>query len=121
MTKRFTLEVGRWYACEFIGDEFEVGSSAHSPIRTDGLEPVRLQNRQFRLHFYHSNYPEGVRDKVYTLETIHRGQSYILAKSSEHDPTRFLLVCDIDAGWLDRHFPQMAIVGDIQEWLTKNC
>ncbi|MBX6323658.1 MAG: hypothetical protein IRY94_17720 [Rhodospirillaceae bacterium] len=40
---RFTLTSGRWYACQFIGDEFTEGglmSYVYSPIRVDRLEPL---------------------------------------------------------------------------------
>jgi hypothetical protein len=119
---RFTLEPRRWYACELIGDEFTEDKCSYSPIKVHQVKPAKTGNRTFALEFYHANYPEGVRDKVYQLQTIERGRSLLLAKSLEHNPPRFLQIYEITAEWVSRHFrdthpdPQ-----DIQGWLNKNA
>ena len=73
---RFTLIPGHWYAVEFIGDEFSVADDfrSHSAIRVDSVITAPGGQRCFDLSFYHANYPEGVRDKVYTLQTVEAGQ-----------------------------------------------
>ena len=48
-----------------------------------------------QVDFYHANYPEGVRDKTYTLENIECGSGFLLAKSVEHDPVRFVIIYDM--------------------------
>ena len=119
---RFTLEIRRWYACEFIGDEFSADKCSYSPIMVDKLETLGDGSRTFVLSFYHANYPEGVRGKVYRLQTLERGQTYLLARSLDHDPRRVLQIYDIDAAWLERHFPGMEPVrGDVQAWLETNA
>ncbi len=118
--ERFTLQPGRWYACELIGDEFDEDQCSYSPIRVDAVVPEGKGSRCLELQFYHANYPEGVRDKRYRLQTVHRGRSYLLAKSTEHDPVRFFQIYEIDGEWLVRHGePQLRMLGDIQESLTR--
>lgn len=102
---KFTLETNRWYACEFIGDEFGNDLCSYSPIKIFAIEPLKKGSRGLRLDFYHSNYPEGVRDKSYTLQTIERGERFHLAKSVAHNPVRILLIYDINREWIMRHFP----------------
>jgi hypothetical protein len=115
---RFTLKSGRWYACEFIGDEFDEDKCSYSPIRIKRVE--RIGDRTFRLHFYHANYPEGVRDKTYTLKTITRGKSFLLSKSVDHQPLRILQIYEINWTWVRRHFSGITQEdADIQEWLER--
>ena len=118
MTDRFTLQRGKWYACEIIGDEFSEDCCSYTPIRVYHVEPLKKGDQTFNLHFYHANYPEGVRDKQYTLRTIERGQKYILAKSIDNKPSRIFLLYDIDIVWIERHFPNMTVDrDDVQAWL----
>ena len=115
---RFTLEPRRWYACELIGDEFGEDKCSYSPIKVYQVKALGDGSRTFVLSFYHANYPAGVQDKTYRLQTIERGRTYLLARSLEHEPTRVLQIYDIDAHWLERHFPGMKPVrGDIQTWM----
>jgi hypothetical protein len=52
--KRFTLERGKWYACELIGDDFTEAHSSdlcsYSPIKVEGVFPLRSGDRTFRFH-----------------------------------------------------------------------
>jgi hypothetical protein len=118
---RYTLQPNQWYACEFIGDQFDEDRTSYSPIRVNNFETLGTGRRQFRLSFYHANYPAGVRDKSYELETIERGTRFLLARSAEHQPTRILLIYDIDWNWLQRHFQRLSHEKiDIQLWLDQN-
>lgn len=105
----FTMETGRWYACESIGDEFtwEHDLRSYSPIRVDELEPLKTGDQQFELRFVHGNYPSGVQDKVYRLQTLHRGDLYMLVRSLNHTPTRLLLIYGLAPDWIQRHFPNI--------------
>lgn len=118
---QFTLERGTWYACEFIGDEFDEDRCSYSPIRIKEISPLKTGRGLIRLDFYHANYPEGVRDKSYELVMLERGSRYILAISRNHDPARVMQIYDIDWLWMNRHFP---VTGDrsveIQSWLSRN-
>lgn len=124
--KRFTLERGKWYACEFIGDEFtEVFGTdlcSYSPIKVHNVTPLQSGKRTFRLDFYHANYPQGVQGKEYTLRTIERGASMLLARSTEHDPVRILQIYDITPEWVMAHFPGWNPTrDDVQGWLDRNA
>ena len=120
---RFTLKTDRWYACELIGDEFADTSDkcSYSPIKVLRITPLHSGSRTFRLHFYHANYPEGVRDNQYTLQTVERGETFILAKSLDHDPPRYLQIYDIDRDWMERHFPEFPVEGDVQDYLDRHA
>ncbi|BCG47930.1 hypothetical protein GEOBRER4_n2783 [Citrifermentans bremense] len=76
--------------------------------------------RTFNLHFYHANYPEGVRDKVYKLQTIERTKRFLLARSLDHQPVRILLIFDISAEWLKAHYPGLRLDGPLEAWLDRN-
>lgn len=119
---RFTLVPHHWYACELIGGEFDEDRCSYSPIRIGSVRPQRTGKRTFALDFYHASYPEGVRDKTYQLETIERGERYILAKSIDHHPVRLLLIYEVDWSWLERHCtitPDRAM--SVGSWLQEHA
>ena len=119
---RFTLNNETWYACEFIGDEFQEDCCSYSPIKVRDVVPLRTGGGKFRLAFYHANYPAGVREKEYELAMIERGQTFLLAKSVEHDPPRILQIYDIDWNWVVRHFHASGGNNDdVQRWLETNA
>lgn len=118
---QFTLELGNWYACEFIGDEFDDDSCSYSPIKVNEMSPLKSGRGTFQLAFYHANYPEGVRDKSYELEMLERGSRYLLAISKKHNPARVMQIYEIDWAWMNRHFPSCDTSSeDIQTWLSRN-
>jgi len=95
----------------FLGDEYDASamcSLSPSPIRVDCLNPLATGDRTFELEFFHANYPEGVQSKTLQLQTIHRGESGILARSKDHSPPRFLYMTDLTSAWLEHNFPQFA-------------
>lgn len=120
---RFTLQPRRWYAAEFIGEEFGDKLRSYSPIRVHAVTPAHSGSRQFVLAFYHANYPEGVRDKRYTLETIERSRTFILARSIEHNPVRLLMIYDVSWHWLQAHFSTALSrdLPDLQDWLCAHA
>ena len=119
---RFTLERGRWYAAELMGAFFEERIRSYSPIKVLSIDPRRDGRRTFELGFYHANYPEGVRDKRYTLRTLERNDWFLLAKSLDHDPTRLLLIHEITAPWLTVHFGvPLEDITDPASWLDRHA
>ncbi|WP_336365469.1 hypothetical protein [Marinobacter sp. C2H3] len=117
---RFALKKSRWYAAEIIGEEFGAEIRSYSPIRVDEITP--RGNRRFEVQFYHANYPEGVRNKVYELQTLERSKNFVLARSSPHQPTRWLLIYAITAEWLNKHFGVAKDeVLDVETWLERNA
>ena len=121
---RFTLRPGEWYAVEFIGDEFGIDGElrSRSAIRVEEITLSHTGQRQFELSFYHANYPAGVQGKIYTLQTLERGEHYILARSADHTPARVMLIYDITWEWLRTHFgvPQPSDSEDMRRWLNLN-
>lgn len=112
---RFTLVPRRWYALLLLGDEFDASalcSLSPSPIYVERISPRHTGERQFELAFFHATYPAGVQGKVYTLRTIHRGQSMLLAESKEHDPPRFLYLTELTLDWLRHWFLAWCAAGD---------
>jgi len=104
--ERFTVREGKWYALEFIGDEFfHLGSYRYSPIQIINVHPLKTGQGIFILSFFHANYPQGVNDKTYKLKTIERGELYILAASTQHNPKRIVHIFDITYSWFKEHFP----------------
>ncbi|MCC6414589.1 MAG: hypothetical protein IT582_01590 [Opitutaceae bacterium] len=124
-TARFTLQPGQWYAAVITGDEFatEPDLGDYSPIRVDRIETQNTGRRCFQLHFYHANYPEGVRHKLYSLQTLERGAHYLLARSTDHSTPRLLLIYAISWRWLQAHFRVVPPGGDrdIQRWLATHA
>ena len=117
---RFSLEPGRWYATELLGQEFGSEIRSYSPIRVEALTP--RGGRRFSLAFYHANYPEGVRDKAYELETLERNAAFILARSTAHTPARLMLIYGVTSAWLTEHFGVVVPESeDPQEWLARNA
>ncbi len=122
MTKRrFTLDEGQWYAVEFLGDEFvDFEEAKYSPLRVISLLPTKTGKRVFKLEFYHANYPQGVQGKSYVLETIERGEEFMLAKSLEHTPARILYIRHIDWDWLHKHFGHLFRNQIEKNWTMEN-
>ena len=119
---RFSLRKNEWYACEFIGDEFDEDKCSYSPIRILDIKTLNSGKREYLLNFYHANYPEGVRDKEYKLRTIERGKTYLLAKAIDYSPPRFLQIYNINNNWLERHFGcELDKRIDCKEWLNRHA
>ena len=117
---RFRLDRGTWYAAEILGEGLIRSGHRYSPIRADQITPLKTGNRIFELQFLHANYPEGVQDKTYRLQTLHAGEEYLLTKSLGPGPTRFLLIYDIDAEWINQHFKFELTQGEsAAAWLNK--
>ena len=117
---RFRLDRGTWYAAEILGDGLIRSGHRYSPIHVDQITPLKTGNRIFELKFLHANYPAGVQDKTYRLQTLHAGQKYLLTKSLGPGPTRFLLIYDIDAEWLRQHFKiELSRNETILDWLNR--
>ena len=119
---RFSLEPNRWYAAEIIGEEFAETIRSHSPIKVRRLMPESKGGRCFSLEFYHANYPEGVRDKIYRLRTIERNKEFMLAVSTEHNPRRYLLIHPISVEWLKNTYRVDVESGmAAEDWLERHA
>ncbi|MDN7125668.1 hypothetical protein J6I90_12320 [Pseudidiomarina sp. 1APP75-32.1] len=53
---------------------------------------------------------------------VERTRSFILAKTTEHPVTRYLLIYSIDGDWLRKHFNvELARSERVDEWLEKHA
>ena len=77
---RFTLEPLNWYAMELLSPDFGSEVRRCSPIRVDALAIATSGSRRFDLSFFHAAYPEGVQNKVYTIQTIQRSDHFLLGR-----------------------------------------
>jgi hypothetical protein len=99
---RFTLERDNWYAMEIISPEFGADVRAYSPVKVYGVSPYGGGKRRFELEFFHANYPAGVQQKTYVVETIGRKKNYLLGRVI--DSERIILIFALTEEWLDKHF-----------------
>lgn len=117
---RFLVKPRQWYVCEFFGDDVPY-AYRHSPIKVFDIKLLKSGKKVFELSFYHANYPEGVRDKKYRLQTIERASNYILAMTLDHSPVRYLYITGIDWEWLKDNFRcDSQEEGTIENWLEEN-
>lgn len=65
----FAVQTRTWYAMEYV---FPSAGRHFSPIWIDEITPLKTGAGLLRLRFFHANYPEGVRDKVYDLQVLQR-------------------------------------------------
>jgi hypothetical protein len=116
---RFTLENDHWYAMELIDSHFGEDFRRYSPIRIYGITASGGGSRQFQMNFFHANYPAGVQDKNYLVETIDRKQNYLLGKVLDSD--RIILLFGLDHKWLNNHFNADIRPGDsLEDWCERN-
>ena len=100
---KFLLEVGKWYACKFMGDVLSVSYRLSlSPIRIDRITPLKTGKSILYINFFHLNYPEGVQDKEYQLKIMLHKRRFILARSLSHssDDPRILYIHEITKEWV---------------------
>ena len=71
----FTSRPGRWYAAEFIGDEFGADQElrSYSPIYIHEVIALKTGDGSIELASHHENYPEGVQQKRYRLTELESG------------------------------------------------
>lgn len=116
---RFTLENNCWYAMELIGPEFGEDVRSYSPIRISRIVARGDGSRQFQMDFFHVNYPEGVQDKSYLVETIDRRQDYLLGRVLDSD--RIVLLFGLSRRWIANQFD--ADIGpeeSLEGWCERN-
>jgi len=99
---RFTLHPDHWYAMELFGPEFGAEVRHCSPILVHSLRPGGGGKRCFELAFYHSPYAAGVRDKVYSVETLERSEHFLLARVLGTE--RLVLLMELTDEWLNKNF-----------------
>ena len=107
---------------EMLGADFGDELRTYSPIRVEGIRLGHDGTRQFHLDVYHANYPQGVQDKRYHLNTIERTKDVILARRCDHKPTRWLLFHALSPKWITDHFNvALRRDADVEQWLKNNA
>lgn len=87
------------------------GEQHYSPIWIMAVMPQSSLDGRIDLEFYHANYAEGVRDKLYPLRTLRRTAGFFLAEAyGPPEPERRLIIIEIITPvWLRTHFPELRI------------
>lgn len=80
------------------------GSSYHSPIRADRVEP--RGGRQFELHFLNLGYAAGVQSMGKLLRTLRRAESHIVT-IEVHGQQRTIFICPLDLDWMKIYLPHL--------------
>jgi len=104
---RFSLQPEKFYAMELLSPDFGEQVRTYSPIRVHSIAPAGGGSRRFDLSFYHVAYPEGVQDKVYTIQTIERSANFLLGRVLGTD--RVIHIMELTDDWLHKHFDDLAI------------
>lgn len=87
---------------ELFGPEFGAEVRHCSPVLVHALTPAGGGKRCFELAFYHSAYAAGVRDKVYSIQTIERSEHFLLARVLGTE--RLVLLMELTDEWLNKNF-----------------
>lgn len=77
----FQLDSRRWYSMHLCDNE----EYYFSFIRVDAVQTSGKKNPRLKLSFFHQSYTEGVQDKVWKLEVLHRTRHLLAARSLEQD------------------------------------
>lgn len=83
-----------------------------SPVWVRAVVPKQRGAGVLQLDFYHANYPESVRDKVYDLRVVHRAEGYLLALRVSEDTGAVqgtVILQSITTDWMTEHFPSLVI------------
>ena len=121
--RRFSIVERQWYAVDFIADDVPGSledSYGYSPIFALEFLAKKSGDRLFDLSFFHANYPAGVRDKTYQLQTVHRGEHFLLAKTTNHPDVRFLCFHELTENWARKHF-KVRDEQTVQDWLMEQA
>ncbi len=100
---------------------FPSGERHYSPVWVSEVRPLKTGAGRLVVSFYHANYPEGVRDKVYELTVLHRAPGFVLSKNQtgEIGQERIVIFEAISGDWLRRHFPALGILANDEATLGR--
>ena len=104
---RFTVEKSKWYAMDYIHNDFK----NQSPIFIFEFKPRNSGNSEFYLKFFHASYSDGVQSKSYELQTKLRNNFLLIAERLDYDEIPLarpvLIISELKTDWLKRYFPQV--------------
>ena len=101
---RLTLERGQMYGWTMYPGYF--GHPYRSPVLIESVEP--LGQRTYKIMFLNMFYAPGVQDMGYTLRTMRREASYIIAETFEDNKVtdRTVVIEPMNAQWITYNVPQ---------------
>ena len=108
---RLTLERGNIYGWTMYPGYS--GYPYRSPIRVDSIEP--LGQRTYKMMFLNMFYAVGVQHMGYTLRTLRREATYIVAEQVETGEAtdRIVIIEPMSERWMDEHVPKQINSWDI--------
>ena len=103
---RLTLERGQMYGWTMYPGYF--GHPYRSPVLIDSVEP--LGQRTYKMMFLNMFYAAGVQGMGYTLRTLRRDATFIVAEEIEGgDLTdRVVIIEPMNARWITDNVPQLS-------------
>jgi molybdenum cofactor cytidylyltransferase len=101
--RHFTLKRNRWYACEFLGAEYGGALRACTAIRVLRCEALKTGRGWLELSFLQFRAPETERNVKCRVQILERSEHFLLARSLDQQPVRYLLLHAIDRAWLHQH------------------
>ncbi|WP_182870878.1 hypothetical protein [Stieleria mannarensis] len=107
---RFTLSQDQWYACLSFGDDYKASDlieRSWSPILVRNVVPLGTGKREYSLEYVDSSSPDSPIERTYTLRTVNRGRSGLLAAVAGSHPVRYLYITAMDSKWIDQLFPHI--------------
>ena len=103
---RLTLERGQIYGWTMYPGYF--GHPYRSPVLIESIEP--LGQRTYKMMFLNMFYAAGVQDMAYTLRTLRRDASFIVAEQIEVSELtdRVVIIEPMNVRWITDNVPQLS-------------
>ena len=103
---RLTLERGQMYGWNMYPGYF--GHPYRSPVLIDSVEP--LGQRTYKMMFLNMFYAAGVQGMGYTLRTLRRYATFIVAEEIEGGELtdRVVIIEPMNARWITDNVPQLS-------------
>ena len=81
-------------------DLWTQGQWLPSPIRIDHVKPLKKGTSEVEVGFFHACYPEGVQDKAYRLQVLHRSEHDLIVVRVDADDRQTLRIAPLTRNWL---------------------
>ena len=104
--RRLTLERGQIYGWTMYPRYFD--HPYRSPVLIDSIEP--LGQRTYKMMFLNMFYAAGVQDMAYTLRTLRRDATFIVAEQIEEGKLtdRVVIIEPMNARWITNNVTQLS-------------
>ncbi len=109
----FALVPGRWYAAEFMDDDFESDDPRRfSPLYIYRVQGLKTGTGLLKVHFWQESHAEGEQAKVAAWKILERTPGLLLARINNH-PVRLAYVRKLSWKWLGDRFRIYPKLGDV--------